>query len=81
MDGPLRTRPARPRHHPCCTPSSPPPCASPTPPVFRYELKQLDEFLEAGQGNVKDIVEARDRRTDVLAAVNDNDKERDKLKV
>ena len=49
--------------------------------MFRYELKQLDEFLEAGQGNVKDIVEARDRRTDVLAAVNDNDKERDKLKV
>ena len=49
--------------------------------VCRYELKQLDEFLDAGQGNVKDIVEARDRRTDVLATIKDNEKERSKLKV
>jgi hypothetical protein len=48
---------------------------------FRYELKQLEEFLEAGQGNAKDIVEARDRRADVLSAVKDNDKERNKFKV
>ncbi len=32
------------------------------------------------QGNVKDICEARDRRTDVLAAVKENDKERTKFK-
>jgi hypothetical protein len=48
---------------------------------FRYALKQLDEFLDAGQGNVKDIVEARDRRTDVLTTIKDNDKERDRFKV
>ncbi|GAX81643.1 hypothetical protein CEUSTIGMA_g9071.t1 [Chlamydomonas eustigma] len=46
----------------------------------KYELKQLEEFLEAGQGNVKDIVEARDRRNDVLSAVTGNEKERDKFK-
>ena len=44
-------------------------------------MKQLDEFLDAGQGNVKDIVEARDRRTDVLTTIKDNDKERDRFKV
>ena len=49
--------------------------------ILRYELKQLDEFLDAGQGSVKDIVEARDRRTDVLSTIKDNDKERDKFKV
>ena len=46
----------------------------------RYELKQLEEFLEAGNGSVKDITEARDRREDVLSAVKENDKERSSLK-
>lgn len=46
----------------------------------RYELKQLEEFLEAGHGSVKDITEARDRRDEVLSAVKENDKERNSLK-
>ena len=52
-----------------------------TPALSRYELKQLDDFLEAGHGNVKDITEARDRRADVLLAVKENERERDKYKV
>lgn len=32
----------------------------------RYELKQLEDFLEAGQGGAKDVTEARDRKTDVV---------------
>lgn len=51
------------------------------PTLPRYELKQLDDFLEAGHGNVKDITEARDRRADVLLAVKENERERDKYKV
>ncbi|KAG1677565.1 hypothetical protein FOA52_014463 [Chlamydomonas sp. UWO 241] len=48
----------------------------------KYELNQLDDFLEAGQGaaSVKDITEARDRRADVLSVIKDNERERDKLK-
>jgi kinesin family protein 18/19 len=46
----------------------------------RYELKQLEEFLEAGNGSVKDITEARNRRDEVLSAVKENDKERNSLK-
>ncbi|KAL6746359.1 P-loop containing nucleoside triphosphate hydrolase protein [Haematococcus lacustris] len=46
----------------------------------RYENKQLEEFLEAGQGGVKDVAEARDRRADILAAIKDNERELSKFK-
>uniref|UniRef100_A0A7S3QX98 Kinesin-like protein KIN-8B n=1 Tax=Dunaliella tertiolecta TaxID=3047 RepID=A0A7S3QX98_DUNTE len=46
----------------------------------RYELKQLEEFLSAGQGTVKEVSEARDRRADIQIAVRDNERELAKYK-
>ncbi|KAG2429201.1 hypothetical protein HYH02_014133 [Chlamydomonas schloesseri] len=46
----------------------------------KHELSQLDEFLEAGKGNAKDITEARERRAEVLEATRENDRERERYK-
>lgn len=37
--------------------------------ALRHELQQLDAFLDQGGGTVKDIVESRDRRAEVLDAL------------
>ncbi|KAG2427248.1 hypothetical protein HXX76_012444 [Chlamydomonas incerta] len=46
----------------------------------KHELSQLEEFLEAGKGNAKDITEARERRAEVLEATRENDRERERYK-
>ncbi|KXZ53067.1 hypothetical protein GPECTOR_8g60 [Gonium pectorale] len=46
----------------------------------KHELSQLEEYLEAGRGNAKDISEARERKTEVLEATRENDRERERYK-
>jgi hypothetical protein len=61
-----------PWHRALFTPNWRPPqptanCQPPTSqPLPRYELKQLEDFLDGGQGGAKDITEARDRKADVV---------------
>ncbi|GFR44052.1 hypothetical protein Agub_g5212, partial [Astrephomene gubernaculifera] len=46
----------------------------------KHELSQLEEFLDGGKGSAKDLAEARERRSEVLEATRENDRERERYR-